>query len=178
MSRFNLKVDSNKPMPGVYVGDPCYILNDEFYQKFWGKENNFEDGAFSKDGRPVMIVCSTAYGDGCYDGQIHDYENHSNTQHDFPVDAGVLAVVNLEFADPDELERVKERELGIILDKPCTMISLDEYDGEFNFFIGTEEDNFYNVEIDTAGEYEEEEEEEEPWEEEEQWGENYEEGEF
>lgn len=171
MNRFNLKVSDNKPMPGVYVGDPCYILNDELYQKFWGEENNFEDGAFSKDGRPVMIVCGTAYGDGNYDGQIHDYETGEYGQNIFPVDAGVLAVVNLEFADPNEIESIKKNGLGIILDKPCTMISLDEDEGDFNFFIGTEDENYYNVRIDTVGAYDDDyddgcEDEEDPWDEE------------
>ena len=44
MNRYKLTVNGGKPMPGVYVGDPCYILNDKFYQEFWGDENDFEDG--------------------------------------------------------------------------------------------------------------------------------------
>lgn len=147
-------------MPGVYVGDPCYILNDEFYQGFWGKENDFKDGELSKDGRPVMIVQGTAYGDGCYDGNINEYSASEHRLHDFPVDAGVLAVVNLEFADPEKIKEVEESDLGVIFRTPCDTIILNEDGGEFDFFVSANDDFLYNIHIDTCGEYPEEEEEE------------------
>lgn len=164
MNRYKLTVNDGKPMPGVYVGDPCYILNDEFYQEFWGNENNFEDGELSKDGRPVMIVQGTAYGDGCYDGNIIDFPTNNHRSHDFPVDAGVLAVVNLEFADPEKLKEIEDSGLGVIFKTPCDTIILNEDEGEFDFFVSANGDFLYNIHIDTIGEYpEEEEEEEEPW---------------
>ena len=162
MNRYRLTVNDGKPMPGVYVGDPCYILNDEFYQEFWGNENNFEDGELSKDGRPVMIVQGTAYGDGCYDGNIHNYAINNHCSHDFPVDAGVLAVVNLEFADPEKIKEVEESGLGVIFRTPCDTIILNENEGEFDFFIRANGDYLYIIHIDTCGEYPEED-EEEPW---------------
>lgn len=164
MNRYKLTVNDGKPMPGVYVGDPCYILNDKFYQEFWGDENDFEDGELSKDGRPVMIVQGTAYGDGCYDGNINDYSASEHRLHDFPVDAGVLAVVNLEFADPEKIKEVEDSGLGVIFRTPCDTIILNEDEGEFDFFISANDDFLYNIHIDTCGEYpEDEEEDEESW---------------
>lgn len=158
-----LKVDERRKMPGVYIGDPCYILPEDFYNKFWGETHNYEDGAFTtEEGRPVMIVQGTAYGDGCYDGNIHNYAINNHCSHDFPVDAGVLAVVNLEFADPEKIKEVENSGLGVIFRTPCDTIILNENEGEFDFFICANGDYLYNIHIDTCDEYSEED-EEEPW---------------
>ena len=158
MSNYRLKTNNGKQMPGVYVGDPCYILNEDFYREFWGKENDYEDGALSKNGRPVMIVHGTAYGDGLYDGNIHDYAKENHFGFRFPVDAGVLAVVNLEFADPEKVKEIREHELGIIFDVPCDTLELSESDGDFNFHVSCNGKPCCNVYIETGSVEDEEEE--------------------
>lgn len=143
----NLKKDEQE-MPGVYIGDPCYILPDEFYHDFWGETHNFDDGAFSTEmptgeTRPVMIVAGTAYGDGIYQGEIieragdkRNSYNYKRSLYDFGVDSGTLAVVNLEFADPDKIDKFRQsKSSGVIIEHPCAGMQLDEDDGFFHFTV-------------------------------------------
>ena len=83
---------------GFYFGDPCYALREDLYDEWinWGDENQAKDGKWDNsgkfvfEGKDIMIVDSTAYGDGCYQGtQIMPYG----------VDAGCLAVIPLEYCD-------------------------------------------------------------------------------
>jgi len=82
---------------GFYFGDPCYALDEKLYNEWlaWGDEREKKegrwcnDGKFVHDGMDIMVVDSTAYGDGCYGGI------HTN----YGVDAGCLAVIPLEFCD-------------------------------------------------------------------------------
>lgn len=126
-------VNDGKPMPGVYVGDPCYILNEKFYIKFWGETHNYEDGVFTtEEGRLVMIVAATEYGNGRYPGEILNRATGERTKYNFSVDAGCLSIVNLEFADPKKIEEVRESSsLGIIIDQPCIGMRFDEVEGSF-----------------------------------------------
>lgn len=74
--------------PGLYfIGDPCYALRDDLYDK-WGNDNNYDDGDYG-----YFAVGSTAYGDGTYKDNISGRE--------FGVDAGILGVVNMKYANPD-----------------------------------------------------------------------------
>lgn len=160
-----LKVDEHAKMPGVYVGDPCYILPEDFYDKFWGETHNYEDGAFTtEEGRPVMIVAATAYGDGCYPGEILNHATGERTEYNFGVDAGCLSIVNLEFADPKKIEEVRESSsLGIIIDQPCIGMQLNEDEGAFDIDVlipagPGERNSSHYVHIETAG-YDDDEEE-------------------
>lgn len=82
---------------GFYFGDPCYALKGDLYQEWinWGDERQkntgrwCNDGKFIFEGKEIMVVDSTAYGDGCYPG----------TSMNYGVDAGCLAVIPLEFCD-------------------------------------------------------------------------------
>lgn len=83
---------------GFYFGDPCYALREDLYDEWinWGEEREKKegrwcnDGKFVHDGKEIMLVDSTAYGDGCYQGtRLLPYG----------VDAGCLAVIPLEFCD-------------------------------------------------------------------------------
>lgn len=82
---------------GFYFGDPCYALREDLYDKWieWGEEREKTEGRFCNDGKfvykgkEIMVVDSTAYGDGCYGGIRTNYG----------VDAGCLAVIPLEFCD-------------------------------------------------------------------------------
>nr|DAR59231.1 MAG TPA: hypothetical protein [Caudoviricetes sp.] len=77
-------IKSNK---GFYIGDICYVLNDDIYDGIWGKIGQYQDGEYATDGGNKFVVASTAYGDGCYGD---DYGNV------YGVDAGVLGLVPLE----------------------------------------------------------------------------------
>lgn len=76
---------------GFYFGDPCYALKEELYDEWlnWADKKTGYDssGKFVHKGKEIMLVDSTAYGDGCYDGCEMCY----------PVDSGCLAVIPLEY---------------------------------------------------------------------------------
>lgn len=94
------KVKSDK---GFYVGDICYVLNDDIYFGVWRDKYQFEDGQCYTDDGNSFGVASTAYGDGCYVGSDGVC---------YGVDAGVLGVVPLELVsnidNAKELGRVVE----------------------------------------------------------------------
>lgn len=77
-------IKSNK---GFYIGDICYVLNDDIYDGIWGKIGQYQDGEYATGGGNKFAMASTAYGDGCYGD---DYGNV------YGVDAGVLGLVPLE----------------------------------------------------------------------------------
>lgn len=113
---------------GFYFGDPCYALKDELYDKWldWGRENEKKTGRYDNDGKfvsekqDIMIVDSTAYGDGCYGGIKMCYG----------VDAGCLSVIPLEFCD----ESKNFSELGYVNRefKGSVTLETDGNDGSFH----------------------------------------------
>lgn len=64
-----------------YFGDPCYALDDKLY-KAWCK-GSIKEGLIKVNGKPIMIVAGTMYGDGCYNG--------------YGVDSGTLALIPIEY---------------------------------------------------------------------------------
>ena len=83
----NGKLRSSK---GFYVGDLCYGLSDENYDKLWG-DNGYEDGIFKDPETGLSFaVAGTKYGDGEY------YDNEGNA---YGVDAGNISVIPYELAD-------------------------------------------------------------------------------
>lgn len=85
------KIKSNK----FYVGDICYVLNEDLYQNIWGGKYDFKDGVIDF-GANQVLVHGTRYGDGCYE------DNQGNT---YSVDAGVIGVVPEELIDWDKIEK-------------------------------------------------------------------------
>ena len=83
------KLSSKK---GFYVGDICYVLNEDIYYNFWGKKKNFTNGIFEVNGFS-FAVGSTAHGDGVY---------YDTDCHEYPVDAGVIGLVPLELVSKKE----------------------------------------------------------------------------
>lgn len=87
---------------GFYFGDPCYALDEKLYEAWieWGRERErtegrwCNDGKFVHEGKEIMCVDSTAYGDGYYEGV------HMN----YGVDAGCLALIPLEFCNREGFE--------------------------------------------------------------------------
>lgn len=77
---------------GFYIGDICYVLNDEIYYGIWGAAG-FEDGIYQVPERGCRFaVAGTAYGDGEFeDTQLRQYG----------VDAGVIGLVPAELIDKE-----------------------------------------------------------------------------
>lgn len=86
-----------KKLRKFYIGDPCYVMDDELYDQ-WGKKYDYNDGKLKiiVDGQEIdFIVHSTYYGDGCY-----LFSTNSSTyrlRKTICVDAGCIAIV------PEEL---------------------------------------------------------------------------
>lgn len=138
---------------GFYFGNPCYALKEDLYQEWinWGDEREktegrwCNDGKFVHEGKEIMLVDSTAYGDGCYPG------NHTN----YGVDAGCLAVIPLEFCDEDKNFR---DDSGWVCEEAHKVKLMTEADGSFTLI---DEKTRLQLEHVETGEEEEEESDEE-----------------
>ena len=133
------KIKSNK----FYIGDICYVLNDDLYQNIWGGKYDFRDGVIDF-GINQVLVHGTAYGDGCYS------DNKGNT---YGVDAGVIGVVPEELIDWDKIEKDygskdKIYELGnIVTAQEAELI----YDNG-TFYINVTNDGYENTYVICTGE--------------------------
>lgn len=77
----------------LYVGDPCYILQDEYYD-VWTGENDGKDGAIKLGMNGVIgLVSGTDYGDGEYSS------NHKGQK--FFVDSGTIGIFGSDFVKDD-----------------------------------------------------------------------------
>lgn len=123
-----------------FIGDPCYALRNDLYDK-WGSDNNYDDGDYG-----YFAVGSTAYGDGTYK------DLYSNTE--YGVDAGILGVVNMEFAQKDKYDQEFLNQLGKVI--RVEKFLLFEYDHESCTFTYTYDDN-EKIEIETGFEEDDEE---------------------
>ena len=134
--------------PGTYfIGDPCYALRDDLYEK-WGNEDNFAD-----DNYGYFAVGSTAYGDGTYE------DVYSGNL--YGVDAGILGIVNMDYANPNANENDILNRLGKVITVEKSLIF--EYDCESFTFKYLYDDN-HNIEIPTVElDYDEEDEIENEW---------------
>ncbi len=101
-----------------YVGDLCYVINDEHWDELGEKTNWFQDSdSFEFKGKTVFIA-GTAYGDGTYS---------DNCGLDYSVDAGVIGCIPYEIIDNNF-----EGEGGQILDFEKNFIAYEE-GGTFYF---------------------------------------------
>lgn len=136
---------------GFYFGDPCYALREDLYQEWinWGEEREKKegrwcnDGKFVHDGKEIMLVDSTAYGDGCYGG------NHAS----YGVDAGCLAVIPLEFCDEDKNFR---DDMGWVCEDAHKVNLVTDDTGTFRVYV---DDEYMDEEVVETGDDGEEEEE-------------------
>lgn len=93
--KFTATIETKK---GFYVGDLCYAMKDEVYDRVWGDLYNYEDGAFEVPAyHTYFIVSGTAYGDGYYS---------SLSGANYPVDAGIIGICPLEMCDEDKLKKL------------------------------------------------------------------------
>lgn len=112
-----------------FIGDPCYALRDDLYEK-WGKDNNYDDGNYD-----YFAVGSTANGDGTYQ------DIYSNTE--FGVDAGILGVVNMQFANADANKNDILNKLGKIVTVKDRLIF--KYDAEAFIFYYEYDDKLIQI---------------------------------
>lgn len=135
------KIKSNK----FYIGDICYVLNDNNYAGIWGYKYDFKDGIIDC-GINQVLVHGTAYGDGCYE------DNKGNT---YGVDAGVIGVVPEELIDWDKIEKdygskSKIHDLGVYVSGDEAELCYD--DG--TFYINVTRDGISDTFIIETGEEE------------------------
>jgi hypothetical protein len=121
-----------------YVGDLCYVMKDA-----WDEVCNltvFDNTKFEyelSDGRKYILF-GTAYGDGTY----NDRDGYP-----YSVDSGTIGAIKVDdIIDTEGLERTIQHGLGKIHEFPEEISEMDCYyqDGVIGI---------YNVEIDTAGDY-------------------------
>lgn len=102
---------------GVYLGDLCYALDDKVYHGEWGDKYGFEDGAYKDDETGLeFAMVGTSYGDGCYPG---------SDGNDYPVDAGIIGVCDINLATKDEAKR-----LGTFLPHWKGIVTIEFYNGD------------------------------------------------
>lgn len=151
----------------IYVGDPCYIMNKDFYNE-WINKYEAEDGKFEIN-NCHFAVFGTKHGDGIYyaKGPIKKYG-------DIPVDSGTIASVPYELWSEEAKNRIKDivKKAGVIVHlNPSQQLSMeiDEYclfDFDFSSEVENQERNdlfvYDRFWIETADEndYEDEEDEE------------------
>ena len=124
-----------------YVGDLCYVLRERWNEvcDLIIKDHQCIDGEFELVDGTRFAIYGTAYGDGVFTDQFGN---------PYPVDSGSIGCVLWEEIDPGAEDDAMR--LGIWHDFEEADFRTGEEDG--TIFIG-------EIEIDTKGEYEEEEEE-------------------
>lgn len=72
--------------PGSYfIGDICYALKDEYYNKVFGG-HDYQTGLYKANDGSFFMMDTTAWGDGSYKG---------NDKRDYMVDAGIIGIASL-----------------------------------------------------------------------------------
>ena len=75
---------------GSYVlGDPCYVVPDDKWDELLLSCDYFQESPIGKVDGYHVLGFSTQFGDGLY---------MDNTNREYPVDAGLIGLVPLEFA--------------------------------------------------------------------------------
>lgn len=102
----------------VWIGDPCYALNDNLYDSIVCEEE-WDEGYLATSAKDRFgLVHGTAYGDGCYDG--------------YAVDAGVLSVIDYNRCDGDSMSFGEVFELD---DDSEHTVTLEYENGTFFFYV-------------------------------------------
>jgi hypothetical protein len=139
---------------GFYIGDICYVLNNNIYHNIWGKKDGngerYKNGIITVpagtvvNGEPTeqehyVWVNVTAYGDGVYQDQLGN---------EYGVDAGNIGVVPLELIE----DMIEAKRLGKVvhLSDEAWIANCKCEDGVFQINIGS----LHNFEINTMGLYE------------------------
>lgn len=119
-----------------YIGDPCYMMKDMYYDKFWAStdyassetwENykNYNSGkklvSVPKIFNDRFVVTDTQIGDGCYEVK---YLNLPVKEHSLisagclPVDAGCLSIIEESLWKEEYKENLDNMDFGIVIQLP------------------------------------------------------------
>lgn len=90
-----------------YVGDLCYVFDDEDWQEICGLMYDTENDGHIVYNGIEMFWANTKYGDGTY------YDQYG---HEYPVDAGLIGAVRLEDLKGEKAKNIRENCLGDIVD--------------------------------------------------------------
>lgn len=135
-----------KNIEGLYIGDICYALEDDVYDGVWGK-NDYEPGRYETEDGLQFAVDNTYCGDGLYESCDGEF---------YPVDAGVIGVVDLRLATKSSLDEL--RRLGKVIPE-ADMVEFFAEDGMFDITVYKDNEEIYTTEINTR-DYDEDEDEE------------------
>lgn len=94
------------PAGKYYVGDLCYVMTDEEWDKFCGitiKGNQCLDGEFEMPDGRKFATYGTAWGDGCYKDQFGNK---------YSVDAGLIGCIRVEDIRAEKYDNIES--LGTI----------------------------------------------------------------
>jgi hypothetical protein len=149
-----MSITKTYPAGKYYIGDICYVLSSDVYDKQWGDKYDYSCGTFELSFNGVTAQVSayrTTYGDGLY--------TDAATGKMFPVDSGTIGIVPLELCKETKMSR---KNLNII--DSTTPVEFTVDDGVFVITYNTTE----TITINTNGDEDEDEEEEEDEDEEEE----------
>lgn len=112
-----------------YVGDLCYVFDDEDWQEICGlmydTDGNAKDNFINYKGIE-MFWANTMYGDGSYSDQYG---------HEYPVDAGLIGAVRFEDLTSEKSKNIVKEGFGQLIefgrDFSCSSDSGDIYIGKY-----------------------------------------------
>lgn len=134
-----LKVNYTYPAGKYYIGDICYALSEDVYDKQWGEKFNYASGTHEMTYQGVSDVVSvnhTTYGDGVYTDTFNNI--------DFEVDSGTIGIVPIALCDTNKVDNDKIKGGHVI--KSISPINFTSKDGIFEF---TFNNNIMKILIDT-----------------------------
>lgn len=83
------------PAGRYYIGDPCYVIDDDKWHEFlFGFQNTDDDGGIFDFEGTAACAFYTHYGDGCYEANNGDM---------LGVDSGIIGAVPMELVGDDTL---------------------------------------------------------------------------
>jgi len=88
-SEWSVQHDTNTftfPAGEYYIGDLCYALPDDVYDRIFGELGGYEAGLYEKkNSTDLFFLGNTAFGDGCFYG---------SDENQFFVDAGIIGIMS------------------------------------------------------------------------------------
>lgn len=115
-------IDAGVKLPAgkYYVGDPCYVINDENWRKIclnmdWDKHSNCGEKNIIRIGDDSYYEATTKYGDGGY---------KDNSGRMYSVDAGVIGVVPMSLVEKQGY-----------LDTRYSHYHIADFDEEFDVYV-------------------------------------------
>jgi hypothetical protein len=120
------------PAGKYYIGDLCYALYENIYDKVFGGIGGYDGGLYTK-GNSFFMVDGTAHGDGLYTG---------TDGFGYGVDAGIIGICSADLIDPDN----RSAESGGNIYTFTEPVEMKFHGGVFRFHSGTQ-----SFKIDTVG---------------------------